>query len=276
MKLPLILCILPVAGALTANVSAQAVHWSPSSGGNGHWYEMVATPGGIDWNGADGWAQSAGGHLATITSLAENGFCFGLADDPQYWYADGFNSNIGPWLGGIQAPGSAEPAGGWGWVSGEPWSFTAWAAGEPSNGGGTENALHFFHSPAPARAAEWNDITDTVSSVLGFLIEYEFTLEPIVPGAAGGPNGLFTSWGNPGDRVYFLASVHAGATPVPGCSGTLTGLANPTLLGSANTAASGGASLTILIPGNLRGRTAYFQAVDKAACRVSNVVIEPL
>ena len=276
MNLPLILCILPAAGVLAANSPAQPVHWSPGAGGNGHWYEAVGEPSGINWSGANAGAIGAGGHLATIASAAENGFCFSLVDAPQYWNPNSFNSNIGPWLGGFQTPGSGEPAGGWSWVTGEPWTFTAWAAGEPSNSGGTENTLHFFYHPAPTRSSNWNDITDTVSAVLGYLIEYEFTLEPIVPGAAGGPNGLFTSWGTPGNRVYFLASLQGGSTPVPGCGGVAVDLGNPTLLGSANTSGSGGSSLTIMIPPSLRGRTAHFQAADKTGCRVSNRVTEPL
>jgi hypothetical protein len=267
MTLALILC---------AFSAAQAVHWSPAAGGNGHWYEVVGTPAGIDWHTAQADASGAGGHLATIATDAENGFCFGLVDAPQYWYADSFNSNIGPWLGGWQAPGSSEPAGGWSWITGEPWTTTAWASGEPNNSGNTENALHFFHNPAPARTAHWNDITDTVATVLGYLIEYEFTLEQIVPGAAGGPNGFFTSWGNPGHRVYFLASLRTGSAPVPGCAGTAVSLMNPTLLGYGTTSGGGGASLTILIQGSLRGRTAHFQAVDRTACRVSNRVTELL
>jgi len=267
MTISLILC------ALSA---AQAVHWSPGAGGNGHWYEAVHEPGGVDWHAAHAGAMGAGGHLATAASAGENAFCFGLVDAPQFWYADGFNSNIGPWLGGFQAPGSAEPAGGWGWVTGEAWGFTNWAAGEPSNSGNTENALHFFHNPAPARASTWNDLTDSLATVLGYLIEYEFTLEPIVPGAAGGPNGLFTSWGTPGFRVYFLASLQTGSTAVPGCGGVALDIANPSVLGSANAGGGGGASLTILIPPSLRGRTAHFQAVEHAGCRVSNLVTEPL
>lgn len=267
MTLSLFLCSL---------AAAQAVHWSPGAGGNGHWYEAVHEPAGIDWHGAHAAALGAGGHLATVTSASENGFCFGLVDAPQFWYPDSFNSNIGPWLGGWQTPGSAEPAGGWTWVTGETWSFTNWAAGEPNNSGNTENALHFFFNPAPTRSSAWNDVTDTVGTVLGYLVEYEFTLEPIVPGAAGGPNGLFTSWGTPGNRAYFLASVQTGSTAVPGCGGVMLDLANPTLLGSANAGGSGGASLTILIPPSLRGRTAHFQAVEKSGCRVSNRVTEPL
>lgn len=261
---------------LSALSAAQAVHWSPAAGGNGHWYEIVGTPGGIDWNTAFVNAHGAGGHLATITSSSENDFCFGLVDAPQYWQADSSNANLGPCIGGYQTPGSAEPAGGWNWVTGEPWSYTAWAAGQPDNAGSGENTLHFYHNPAPARAANWNDLTDTAAVLPGYLIEYEFTLEPIVPGAAGGPNGLFTSWGNPGNRVYFLASLRTGATPVPGCAGTAVSLMNPALLGYGTAGASGGASLTILIQGSLRGRTAYFQAVDRPACRVSNRVSELL
>lgn len=260
-----------------AILPAQAVHWSPAAGGNGHWYEFVAAPNGITWEAANVLTSVPGQHLATISDAAENDFCFALASNPAAWTTNAFGCGIGPWLGGWQPPGSPEPAGGWIWVDGATFGYTNWFSGEPNNSGGTEHVLHFFNCAGNAPAKWWNDITQTIATeVLGYVVEYEFMLEPVVPGAAGGPNVLFTRWGNPGGTVYFLAGLQAGAVNVPGCGGLVVNLANPTLLGSGTTDAAGGASKTLLIPGALAGRIAYFQAVDKGACRVTNLVIETL
>jgi hypothetical protein len=101
----------------------------------------------LTWTGAKTAAEALGGHLATITSAAENAFVFGLgeATGGGFYYA----------LGGFQPPGSPEPAGNWQWVTGEPFSYTNWVSGEPNNSGG-ENALMFVNS-----LAQWNDIPAT-------------------------------------------------------------------------------------------------------------------
>lgn len=277
MRLSSQLQILAVALLLAAPLSAQAVHWSPGAGGNGHWYEFVSHPGGISWDAALLEISAPGQHLATMSDAAENSFCFSLASNPAYWTVNIFSCGIGPWIGGYQSSFGSEPAGGWAWVDGSAWSYVNWYPGEPSNSGGTEHVAHFFNCSGSTPADKWNDITQTIATdVLGYVAEYEFTMDAIVPGAAGGPNGLFTSWGTPGNTVYFLASLRLGTSNVPGCSGLTLGIASPSLLGSGLTSVSGGASKTILIPGNMAGRTAHFQAADRSGCRVTQVLTELL
>lgn len=269
--------ILAAALLCATELPAQAVHWSPGAGGNGHWYEFVSHPGGISWDAALLATSSPGEHLASIADAAENDFCFALVNHPAHWTVNVFGCGIGPWLGGFQPPGSAEPAGGWQWVDGAALTFSNWFPGEPNNSGGTEHVLHFYNCNGSAPANWWNDITQTIATdVLGYVVEYEFLLDGIVPGAAGGPNGLFTRWGTPGNTTYFLAALQLGVTSVPGCAGLTLGIANPALLGSAASNASGAATKTIFIPGSMRGRTAHFQAADRTGCRVTNVVSEPL
>ena len=271
------LALLAAASLGVAELPAQAVHWSPAAGGNGQWYELVPAPGGISWDAAMSAASGPGQHLATISDAAENDFCFALASNPAHWTVNVFGCGIGPWLGGAQLPGSAEPAGGWEWVDGAPFGFTNWFPGEPNNSGGTEHVLHFYNCSGSSPAKWWNDITQTlVTDVHGYLVEYEFMLDGIVPGAAGGPNGLFSYWGTHGNTVYFLAALQLGTTSVPGCGALTLGIANPTVLGTGVNNAAGAATKTILIPGSMRGRTAHFQAADRTGCRVTNVVSEPL
>ena len=80
---------------------AQLVEWPVALGGNGHFYEVVPAPAGINWANSNSGAVNRGGYLATITSAAENAFVFGLAEaDATVWY-----SGYGPYLGGLQPAG---------------------------------------------------------------------------------------------------------------------------------------------------------------------------
>lgn len=139
-------------------VYADPVEWPVDQGGNGHLYEAIHVPEGITWQNARVAAQllGAGWDLATITSAEENEFVFSLiADRPELWIQP--NAYHGPWIGGWQDPddpGYWEPGGGWKWVTGEPWGFTAWASGEPSDSGGEDRLQYFRWS---ASDSTWND-----------------------------------------------------------------------------------------------------------------------
>lgn len=167
-------------GIAVVAATASAGDWT-QWGGNGHWYRVVETPNGINWANAELGAEALGGTLATLTSAEENAFAFTLVDNPSLWYNDSFGSFIGPWIGLRQPAGSQEPGGGWEWVTGEAFSYNAWASGEPNNSGNTENRGHFFGNPGAGRLAKWNDITDTVGTVRGYVVEATVP----VPGAIG-------------------------------------------------------------------------------------------
>ncbi len=158
--------------------TAQAVPtiWTVGSGGNGHSYEAFAVPGGLTWTAARNLALAKGGDLATITSSAENAFIYALIDNPVYWTAPNGSDVVGPWIGGIQAPGSAEPAGGWGWVTGEPFSFINWSANSPNNNPavGNENRIDFYGQGATVaqRQPFWNDAADADTNIAGYVVEY--------------------------------------------------------------------------------------------------------
>src|SRR6266478_4337030 len=95
-------------------------NWPKRAGGNGHFYEAVATSG-IVWSNASAAATNRGGYLATITSAQENQLVFGLIQgNTNLWTRRPSTDSWGPWIGGVQPPGSPEPAGGWTWVTGEP------------------------------------------------------------------------------------------------------------------------------------------------------------
>src|SRR2546423_1575837 len=65
-------------GFLPFSSQAQPVQWTTNSGGNGHFYEAVVAPSGITWGDAQSAAVSRGGYLASITSVGENNFAYGL------------------------------------------------------------------------------------------------------------------------------------------------------------------------------------------------------
>jgi hypothetical protein len=157
---------------------------------NGHYYEAVQTPGGVTWDAAHAAAQSlthlgVTGHLATITSAAENQFI--VRNFPQA-ITGGF------WLGGVQPHGLLDPAAGWQWVTGEPFGYTNWNTIEfvepndfwgPGTGDQDENRLHYWFSAE----GRWNDLRPFDASPQGYVVEYATS-----PGTVSSTNAvLFVS-----------------------------------------------------------------------------------
>lgn len=137
------------------SVWADPVEWRFDAGGNGHFYDIIDATG-ITWTDARSAAEGmsylgVSGHLAAITSADEQAFIVAnFAPGNEVGYR---------WLGGFQDEGSpefAEPAGGWRWITGEPWSFTAWHPGEPNN----SNPDHDFLRTWGSGPAEWEDFRD--------------------------------------------------------------------------------------------------------------------
>jgi len=125
-----------------------AVLWPTASGGNDHYYARIAQA--LTWEQARVAAQQLGGHLATITSAAENAFITPLVID---------GSNNVSHLGGYRVQN------GWAWVTGEPWGYSNWYPGEPNNNSGDENFLATWVSPGT-----WNDIFP--SYLAHFVVEW--------------------------------------------------------------------------------------------------------
>jgi hypothetical protein len=128
-----------ITSALIAGITCaeppQPVEWKVSDGGNGHWYQLVLS-GPITGSAARVEAERRGGHLVTATTQNENALIVQLASrasQPAAWVDDPYGNAGGPWLGGYQPEGasSSQP---WGWVTGESWSWTGWAPGEPNGG----------------------------------------------------------------------------------------------------------------------------------------------
>jgi hypothetical protein len=106
----------------------------------GNTYEIIY--GVFDWPEAVIDAENRGGHLATITSEEEwhsISSSLGLPKVEQYWIGASDEAAEGIWK----------------WVTGEPWSYTRWAPGEPSGTGlyGEEDVLMLYGY----LDGQWND-----------------------------------------------------------------------------------------------------------------------
>ena len=168
MKIQSILILAVATFFTTGTALASMTQWSIEDGGNGHYYEAFYTTESITWDEAQNEAVSMGGYLVTITSEQENEFVFSLIQSPDYWsYRGGFY--VGPWTGGIQQPGSVEPAGGWGWITGEPFSFTAWDTIQPNNTDGVQDRIHFWNQYEIAPT--WQDVRLDSPSINSYVVE---------------------------------------------------------------------------------------------------------
>jgi len=172
-----------IASALFAGVasaqSTQAVEWKVSEGGNGHWYGAVVMSEGVSWTSARVHAEAMGGHLATMASGSENNFCFSLIPPSHpVWAGTAVACETrcggGPWLGAYQdrtAPDYSEPLGGWRWIDGTPWLFTAWYAPVTDNYNGyPEDYLHYWR---PSLSGAWNDNENASDRSRGFIVEWQ-------------------------------------------------------------------------------------------------------
>jgi flagellin-like hook-associated protein FlgL len=89
-----------------------------------------AVLGDFTWPAAKQDAERRGGHLATVTSAEKwNQIVAQLGNDASKCF----------WLGGFQEEGAEEPAGGWTWVTGEPFEYTNWS---PANQPGNEDSIN--------------------------------------------------------------------------------------------------------------------------------------
>jgi hypothetical protein len=130
------------------------VQWHVNDGGNGHWYQGVATQTAISWTSARARAITLGSQLASIGSRAEDDFVARLAvENSMVWPT---TVGYGPWLGGYQASPSTDPFANWVWVTGEPWSYVSDVVQFDNSSrpdGQTDDYLHYIN-----HSRMWNDV----------------------------------------------------------------------------------------------------------------------
>lgn len=194
---------------------------------NGHYYSEVTVPARITWDQAKLAAEAltfmgVNGHLATLTSASENAF---VVTNLRIAVIDLY------WLGASQADGSVEPAGGWAWVTGEPFVYTNWEQlrHEPNNiGASGENRMSLwrYDYDGPSNEAEfplgvWNDEPDWYAG-FGYVAEFPVPPPPPITGACcTGTACAITTQGA-------CAAVWSGA------ASTCGGIGNPTTCCRAN------------------------------------------
>ncbi len=142
---------------------------------NGHYYEVV-TGNETTWSDAKPAAEGMlwlglPGHLATITSQAENDFIRGVLPSQSFTFPT-------VWIGGYQPGGSQEPSGAWSWVTGEAWGYTNWNTDEPNEGVTGEDFLEICAHQGDWWG-KWNDNLNASSyHNTRFLVEYEASPVP--------------------------------------------------------------------------------------------------
>ena len=120
-----------------------------------------------------------GGHLATISSAAENGLLSSMIGASGPWFSrQGSDPAFdGPWIGGFRNS-YGQP---WQWVTGEPWDFTAWCSNQPSNVSycdGQETRLTLKRDAYCSSTQNWGDFPDSgfcspVTTMTAMLVEWE-------------------------------------------------------------------------------------------------------
>ncbi|MDX9989364.1 lectin-like protein [Thiothrix unzii] len=141
-----------------SNISYVPKTWAQVDGGNCHAYAWIT--GGGSWsvvNAAAATQMYNGkiGHLATITSAAENTFILNNVAT----YGTG-----GVWWIGAKRPTASAAFSTW--VTGEAVSYTNWSSAQPDNASGIEDSMSFVGG-----TGKWNDLPG--SSGLAYLIEFD-------------------------------------------------------------------------------------------------------
>jgi len=133
--LSLCAAVLALCVAASSAGAEQAVQWRAEDGGNGHWYKAVSNGTAICWEAARDAAIASGGHLATLTSAAEDAWvCAQLVQSASGMYPPGCGWD-GPMTGGFKLSGDD-----WQWVTGEPFEYSNFVW---SNGSGREMIQYF-------------------------------------------------------------------------------------------------------------------------------------
>ncbi len=126
---------------------------------NGHEYKYIDED--TTWKDARSACVALGGHLATITSAEEKDFI-----ESQF---GPLSKHGGGWIGAYSNGAYGGDKDDWRWVTGEEWSYTNWAEGEPNNYQGSE----WFVSLRPEMT--WNDIgnVDSDNNHRGYICEFD-------------------------------------------------------------------------------------------------------
>lgn len=180
-----------ILASAAAATPPSVVQWSTAQGGNGHHYEVVFDPN-ISWQAASAAAAARSfggrsGHLATFVTRAEQEYVIAQLG--------GGTALNALWLGGYQSGGSAEPYGGWNWVTGEAWAGVAPNDPNLPRSDFGFNNLYFNGDPEGYTITWWNS---------GGINDY-----------VGTPNPIYAD-GNGGSSRGYIVEYGLAAVPEPG------------------------------------------------------------
>ena len=178
----------------TSNIPSDALQFGTSC--------YAYYPGTLTWKEAKVKAEAMGGHLATITTAAEDA-----------WVVTSFQSKVTPsrkqfWIGASQE----RPHLPWQWVTGEPFSYTQWAPGEPNNAKGTDlksNPPFMLGYLFQGGRMGWNDFSESQANwrdvIVGYLVEWDNAAATADTGwATLFPNDSLAGW--TGDTAAYRVS----------------------------------------------------------------------
>jgi hypothetical protein len=230
---------LAAAGALglaafgVASQAGAGVMFTGQFGTGNTWniYEAINTP--LTWKDAKAFAETRSdptggttvGNLVALQSVAENNFVHQQSGGGDKWI--GLTDRAGAAPGASESLTSADPlTQGWAWVTGEPFSFQNWGAGEPNDASDGEDATHIrgdslwndhesgFAENDPPLTPPDPGSTLEANQLFGFIIEWRKNLAAQPPGfpmtrpdpplgrvfptplaRLPGPNGTASAWG---------------------------------------------------------------------------------
>jgi hypothetical protein len=139
---------------LVSDLASLSVLWV-NNPANGHWYKRTYGPSDWGWGGAYFWARGHGGYLATLDDLAEVDWLLSdwhpLHHLPSAWV--GLNDLA--WEGRFI------------WVDGTAGGVAPWAADEPNDFGGREDAVEVIGASLPGSGLLFDkDITSITYAVM--------------------------------------------------------------------------------------------------------------
>ena len=133
---------------------------------NGHYYKVFNN--GMKWKDAKKTCEDMGGHLVTITSIIEQEVVKNLVVD---------NGTKGYyWMGGIMISKNNFK-----WITGEKFSYSNWAGGQPDNAADIENVVTMYKAQGGFDGL-WNDVYEFGNGInqpfynienSGFVCEWE-------------------------------------------------------------------------------------------------------
>jgi hypothetical protein len=155
---------------------------------NGYSYYIISS---ASWMTSEAQAQAMGGHLAIITSAAENTWIFNTFDP----YVSALPGDM--WIGfsdsTVNDGTGSQHAADFKWANDAPVTYTNWSAGEPNNDpnlGGEYYACMVGYSAYGETPGEWNDKNNTGSLTPSYgLVQVP---EPASLGLTIGVLGLLT------------------------------------------------------------------------------------